>query len=230
MGGLRSSKRDAVQARLPFRDRHEAGRLLGDALQEFRDRDPFVLGLPRGGVPVAYEVARALDAPLDVALVRKLGAPGHPELAVGAVVDGADPQVVLNEEFLRVLRPDPGYLDAEVERQLAELERRRLYRGSRPPPALDGKTVILVDDGIATGSTTKAVLRALPRTEASGAVLAVPVAPRDSLDELATFAERTICLATPEPFYAVGLYYLDFTQTSDEEVLTLLRERASRSP
>lgn len=210
---------------LPFHDRRDAGRRLGEALRRFADSKPFVLGLPRGGVPVAYEVARALGAPLDLALVRKLGAPGHPELGLGAVVNGSVPQIVLNDEVVRALRPEPGYIDDEVDRQVAELERRRrLYRDRRPPPALEGRTIILVDDGIATGSTVEAVLNALSRSSSGGVVLAVPVAPSDTLKRLAPYAAEVVCLATPEPFRAVGLHYRDFTQTTDEEVISLLEQ------
>jgi putative phosphoribosyl transferase len=210
-----------------FADRRDAGRQLAAALMRFKDEHPLVLALPRGGVPVAFEVAQTLGAPLDVALVRKIGAPGHAELGLGAVVDGKDPQMILNEEVVRLVRPKPGYLQSEKARQLQELERRRgLYRDGRPAPAVEGRTVIVVDDGIATGGTAKAVLRALSVQHAGKLVLAVPVAPADTLEALASEADETVCLAVPEPFFAVGEHYEDFTQTTDEEVVRLL-ERAS---
>ncbi len=210
-----------------FADRRDAGRQLAAALERFKDEHPFVLALPRGGVPVAFEVAQALGAPLDVALVRKIGAPGHAELGLGAVVEGEDPQMILNEEVVRLVRPKPGYLQSEKTRQLQELERRRrLYRDGRPAPAVEGRTVVVVDDGIATGGSAKAVLRALSARRAEKLVLAVPVAPADTLEALASEADEIVCLAAPEPFFAVGEHYEDFAQTTDEEVVRLL-ERAS---
>jgi putative phosphoribosyl transferase len=210
-----------------FADRRDAGRQLAAALAAFKHEHPLVLALPRGGVPVAFEVAQALGAPLDVALVRKIGAPGHPELGLGAVVEGKDPQMILNEEVVRLVRPKPGYLQSEKTRQLQDLERRRrLYRDGRPAPAVEGRTIIVVDDGIATGGSAKAVLRALSVQQAGKLVLAVPVAPSDTLEALASEADETVCLAAPEPFFAVGEHYEDFAQTTDEEVVRLL-ERAS---
>lgn len=206
-----------------FADRRDAGRRLASALTKFRDSGAIVLALPRGGVPVAFEIAQALHAQLDVALVRKIGAPGHEELGLGAVVDGAHPQVVLNEEIVREIQPGTAYLEAEIARQLAEIERRRrLYRGGEPPPEIGGRTTIVVDDGIATGGTVKAALRALARSKPSHLVLAVPVAPRDSLADLSAEADEIICLNSPDPFFAVGMHYRDFGQTSDQEVTELL--------
>jgi predicted phosphoribosyltransferase/dienelactone hydrolase len=206
-----------------FTDRADAGRKLARALLHLKSANPVVLALPRGGVPVGFEVAKALDAPLDVVLVRKIGAPGQPELGLGAVVDGADPQIVVNEELVEIVRPGRRYVEEESKRQLAEIERRRaLYRPGRAPISVEGRTVIVVDDGIATGGTMKAVLQALARTGAARLVLAVPVAPADSLDELSGLADEVVCLMTPEPFYAVGAHYRDFTQTTDEEVIDLL--------
>jgi putative phosphoribosyl transferase len=206
-----------------FTDRREAGRQLAASLRRFRADDPLILALPRGGVPVAFEVAEALGAELDLILVRKIGAPGHAEYGIGAVVDGADPQLVLNEEAIRLISPSPGYIEAEKNRQLEEIERRReIYRRGSPAIPVAGRTVIVVDDGIATGGTMKAVLQALPRAGAAHIVLAVPVAPADTLAELSALADETVCLATPEPFRAVGLHYRDFDQTTDEEVVALL--------
>jgi putative phosphoribosyl transferase len=210
---------------LPFMNRTDAGRRLAAALTRFKRDEPIILALPRGGVPVAFEVARILDAPLDVALVRELGAPDHPELGIGAIVDGNNPQVVLNDDVMEMLRPTAHYMAVEQAEQLQELERRRkLYRNDRPPPSLEGRTIILVDDGIATGGTVKAVLRGLSRAKAKRVILAIPVAPADTLRMLESEADEIVCLATPEPFYGVGAHYRDFTQTTDAEVITLLRE------
>jgi putative phosphoribosyl transferase len=191
----------------------------------YKGENPIVLALPRGGVPVAYEVAKALEATLDLVLVRKIGAPGQPELGLGAVVDGRDPQLVLNEDLVRALRPDPSYIDGERQRQLAEIERRRkVYFGTHPPPDARGRVVIVVDDGIATGGTVKASLKALARQQPARLVLAVPVAPPETLEEIRPLADDLVCLAAPPDFAAVGLHYLDFAQTDDEEVIALLAE------
>ena len=212
-----------------FSDRRDAGRRLAAALMDYRDQHPLVLALPRGGVPVAFEVATALGAELDLLLVCKIGAPGQPELGVGAVVDGSDPQVVWNEDAMRLVRPSQQYLAAEVQRQLKEIERRRrAYFGSAPAHPTEGRTVIIVDDGIATGGTIRTALRAVRRTNPARLILAVPVAPDDALKSLAEEADAIVCLATPRPFFAVGLHYGDFTQTSDEEVKALLEE--ARTP
>jgi putative phosphoribosyl transferase len=208
-----------------FADRFDAGRKLAENLQRFAGTEPLVLALPRGGVPVAFEVARVLSAELDVILVRKLGAPDHPEYGIGAVVDGDDPQLVLNEEALAVVRPSAEYIAAEKQRELAEIERRRkLYLGDRAPVPLKGRTVIVVDDGIATGGTVRAALKALRKAGAGRIVLAVPVAPADTIAKLAGDADEIVCLEAQRRFHAVGLHYDDFRQTSDEEVVKLLAE------
>jgi putative phosphoribosyl transferase len=208
-----------------FLDRRDAGARLAAALVRFKEDKPVILALPRGGVPVAFEVARTLDAELDLLFVRKIGAPGHQELAIGAVVDGKNPQLVLNQEIIALAAAPAGYIEAERARQLAEIERRRqLYRGAEPPPDLKGRTVIVIDDGIATGATMKAALRGVRRNEPRRLILAVPVAPPDTLDELAKECDEVVCLSAPQWFNSVGSHYVDFTQTSDEEVLNLLAQ------
>ncbi|HLI27301.1 MAG TPA: phosphoribosyltransferase [Chloroflexota bacterium] len=209
-----------------FRDRREAGRLLAARLAHYRGRpDVLVLALPRGGVPVGYEVARALGAPLDVFLVRKLGVPGHEELAMGAVASGG--VQVLNDDVIAGLGLSERVVAAVTARELQELERReRLYRGARPPHEVHGRTVILVDDGLATGATMRAAIHALRSRGAARIVAAVPVAPPPTCAELRAEADEVVCLVTPEPFLAVGLWYEDFTQTSDDEVRALLADSA----
>jgi len=212
---------------LLFADRRDAGRRLAAALQDRHYADPVVLALPRGGVPVGYEIARVLPAPLDVLLVRKIGAPHQPEFGLGAVVDGAAPQIVMDEEIVRLVDPPPGYVEQEIERQLAEIERRRhLYAGARPPLSLAGRTAIVVDDGIATGGTARAALRAIARFSAYR-VLAVPVASDDILDAFAAEADEVVCISRPARLHAVGAHYEDFTQTTDDEVIRLLDEAAA---
>ena len=211
-----------------FRDRREAGQVLARELTAYAGRpDVVVLALPRGGVPVAYEVARALGAPLDVFVVRKLGVPGHEELAMGAVATGG--VRVLNEQVVRALGIPPDLLDMVAARQLQELARReRLYRGEQPPPDVKGRTVILVDDGLATGATMRAALAALRQQQPARRVVAVPTAAPQTCDELRTEADDVVCATTPEPFDAVGFWYEDFSQTTDDEVRELL-ERAARA-
>lgn len=213
-----------------FADRHDAGQRLAAELKARRLTDPVVLALPRGGVPVGYEVAHALDAPLDVLLVRKLGAPGYEEFGIGAVVDGSQPQIVLNSEAIEMLRVTPAYVAQERDRQLAEIERRRqLYSGTAAPVDVEGRTVILVDDGVATGGTVLVALRALRNASPARIVLAIPVAPPDTLAKLAAEANDVVCLESPSDFRAVGVHYVDFTQTDDEEVIELLRRQRAHA-
>jgi len=209
-----------------FADRRTAGRELSGRLQHLRKDKPLVLALPRGGVPVGFEIAEGLDAPLDIVLVRKIGVPWQPELALGAVVDGANPQVLINKALVTELAIDDGYIRNETARQLQEIERRRqIYLGDRPPLPLDGRTVILVDDGIATGSTVRAALRAVRRAGADKIVLAIPVAPEDTLAELQAEVDEIVCLAVPSPFIAVGAHYAEFSQLADSYVVALLAQR-----
>lgn len=214
----------------PFKDRRDAGRQLAAALMYLKEEHPVILALPRGGVPVAYEVALALEAPLDILLVRKIGAPSAPELGLGAVVDGAHHQLILNDDVVNMVRPPPGYIEAEAERQLVEIERRRIiYCGDRPPIAVEGRTVIVVDDGIATGGTMKTALAALAHAGVARLMFAVPVAARDALDTLCENVGDGICLVVPEFFRAVSPYYIDFAQTDDAEVIGLLQAAAQES-
>jgi len=209
-----------------FADRRTAGRELAGRLQHLREDKPLVLALPRGGVPVGFEIAEGLDAPLDIVLVRKIGVPWQPELAIGAVVDGADPQVLINEVLARELAIEESYVKSESARQLQEIERRRqTYLGDRPLLPLAGRTVIVVDDGIATGSTARAALRAVGKAGAGKIVLAIPVAPKDTLAELQAEVDEIVCLASPSPFIAVGAHYAEFPQLADSDVVTLLAQR-----
>lgn len=197
-------------------------------LAHYRNADAIVLALPRGGVPVGYEVAAALGATLDLVLVRKIGAPSQPELAVGAVADGASPELVLNENVVRVLGLNPGYLEKEKVRALGEIERRRrAYRGGREFPALADRTVILVDDGLATGMTALAALRSLRRQRPRRLVLAVPVASPDTIDLLRPEADEIVCPNISDTLYAVGQAYGDFRQLSDDEVIEFLQRPTS---
>jgi putative phosphoribosyl transferase len=205
-----------------FRNRTEAGRLLARRLSGYAGQpDVLVLGLPRGGVPVAYEVAQELNAPLDVFLVRKLGLPGHEELAMGAIASGG--VCVLNDEVVEALRIPPQVIEMVAARELQELERReRCYRGSRPAPEVRGRTIILVDDGLATGSTMRAAVAALRRLGPARIIVAVPTAAPSTCDQFRHEADECVCDITPEPFYSVGLWYEDFSQTTDDEVRDLL--------
>lgn len=214
---------------MPFSDRLDAGRQLAQALAPYKKDRPVVLALPRGGVPVAAEVATALDAPLDLVLVRKIGVPDQPELAAGAVVDGATPVVVRNEDVIRLAGVSDFDFAAIRDRELAEIERRRKrYLGDRPHPQLAGRTVIVVDDGIATGATTRAALRAIRMRKPRKLVLAVPVAPTSTLAALRTETDDIVCLEDHEDFGAIGLFYADFTQVSDSTVTDLLARHPIR--
>ena len=205
-----------------YRDRSEAGKHLATRLAHFANRDDvLVLALPRGGVPVAYKVARALHAPLNIYLVRKLGVPGHEELAMGAIASGG--VRVLNEDVVKYLGIPKSVIDSVAEIELQELERReRAYRGNRPEPDVRGKTVILVDDGLATGSTMRAAAEALRQQQPARIVVAVPVSAPQTCDEYRMGVDEIVCAVTPEPFYGVGQWYIDFSQTTDEEVRELL--------
>lgn len=209
-----------------FANRTEAGRLLAEKLVQYAGReDVIVLGLPRGGVPVAFEVARRLDVPLDVFIVRKLGVPGFEELAAGAIASGG--VRVLNEDVIRSIPHADEAIEAVTARETAELERReQTYRDGRPAPELRDRIVILVDDGLATGASMRAAVKALRQSGAAKIVVAVPVGPPDTCRELQEEADETICLSTPEFFQAVGQYYEDFSQTSDEDVRELLSQAA----
>jgi len=212
---------------LRFQNRREAGRALAEALLTFRGRDAIVLALPRGGVPVAYEIASALDAPLDVFVVRKLGMPGREELAIGAIASGG--VRVLDEALAHAYGITESVLERITEREQMELDRRELrYRGDRPLPPLADRTIILVDDGLATGSTMRAAVVAVRSRQPKAIVVGVPVGASETCEALEREGARVICLTTPEPFYAVGLWYEDFAQTTDEEVHELLERSAER--
>ena len=213
-----------------FRDRKEAGRFLARKLMAYADRsDVLVLALPRGGVPVAWEVAQVLHAPLDVFLVRKLGLPGHEEFAMGAIASGG--VRVLNDDVVRALGVSRDTIEAIAARERRELERReRIYRGDRPAPDVRGRTVILIDDGLATGSTMRAAVAALRQQKPARIVVAVPVGAAETCAEFQDEVDEAICALTPEPFYAVGVWYGDFSQTTDEEVHDLLEQAAAEDP
>lgn len=208
---------------MPFIDRIDAGRQLAKALASYKDNRTVVMALPRGGVPVAAEIASALDAPLDLILVRKIGVPFQPELAMGAVVDGVKPVVVRNEEVIGLTGVDEQEFAKIRDQELAEIERRRTkYLGNRPHPELAGHTVIVVDDGIATGATTRAALQAMRQHHPLKLVLAVPVAPTETVRKLRSEADDIVCLEDHEDFGAIGLFYSDFRQVPDSQVIDLL--------
>lgn len=209
---------------MPFKDRADAGRKLAKALAKYKKQQPVILALPRGGVPVAAEVAAVLDAPIDLMLVRKIGVPFQPELAMGAVVDGAAPIIVRNEDVISLAEIDEAKFKAVCDSELAEIERRRQrYLGSRERVEVSGRTAIVIDDGIATGATTRAALRATRARNPNKLVLAVPVAPTDSLAALRAEADDVVCLEDHEFFGAIGAYYADFSQVSDQEVINILK-------
>jgi len=212
-----------------FLDRRHAGQVLAQELHAYRDRsDLIVLALPRGGVPVGFEVARALHAPLDVFVVRKLGFPGHEEYAMGAIATGG--ARVINPDVARLHIPD-ATIESVTARERQELERReRLYRGDRPAPDLRDRLVILVDDGLATGSTMRAATAAIRAQAPARVIVAVPVAAAETCSALRSEVDEVVCVSTPQPFYAVGLWYHDFTQTSDSEVHALLAQDTTCGP
>ncbi|HJU04065.1 MAG TPA: phosphoribosyltransferase [Nitrospiraceae bacterium] len=209
-----------------FRDRRDAGLALADKLAAYANRaDVLVLALPRGGVPVAAEVARAIHAPLDIFLVRKLGVPGHEELAMGAIATGG--VRVLNQDVIRLAGITPEVIEAVTRNELEELARReRVYRGTRGTRSVRDRLIILIDDGLATGSTMRAAITALRQHKPAGIVVAVPVSAADTCDDLKAEVDRIVCAVTPEPFFGVGMWYEDFTQTTDQEVRDLLDQVA----
>jgi putative phosphoribosyl transferase len=216
---------------MPFINRFDAGRKLAAALKVYKDQHPAILALPRGGVPVASEVAAALEAPLDLILVRKIGVPFQPELAMGAVVDGSAPIVVRNEDIIRYTRIGEDEFQAVCDRELAEIERRReRYLGQRPRVEIAGRTAIVIDDGIATGATVRAALRAIRARNPRKLVLAVPVAPTETIAALRAEADDVVCLEDHEFFGAIGFYYADFSQVSDREVIDILARFPVRNP
>lgn len=214
---------------MSFADRSEAGKRLTEALKHYRGKNAVVLALPRGGVPVAAVVAAYLNAPLDLLLVRKIGVPAQPELAMGAVIDGDIPIVVRNDDVIRRAWVSAAEFDTSCQKELAENERRRrLYVGDRPPVDVEGRIAIIVDDGIATGATVRAAIRGLRRRKPGSIVLAVPVAPSDTIDALRKEADDVICLEMPEFFQAIGLYYRDFHQLRDQDVIALMDAAQAR--
>jgi predicted phosphoribosyltransferase len=207
-----------------FQDREDAGRQLARALVKYKSRHPVILALPRGGVPVAAEVAESLEAPLDLILVRKIGTPMQPELAMGAVVDGEQPVIVRNQDVIDLTGVSDETFDAVCKKELAEIDRRReRYLGNRDRADVQGQVAIIVDDGIATGATTLAAIQALRKREPKELILAVPVAPLDTLQRLHTEVDAIVCLDTPRDFGAIGYYYRDFRQVSDDEVIAILK-------
>ncbi|HEY6283105.1 MAG TPA: phosphoribosyltransferase family protein [Nitrososphaerales archaeon] len=210
-----------------FRNREEAGRKLAGALMEFKGKDVVVLGIPRGGVVVANEVAKALGAPLDIVVTRKIEAPGEPEYALGAVTQEGD--VIMDRQAAESLGATPAYLDDQVRKKKEEVkERMQRLRGDAPYPRLEGRVVVIVDDGIATGSSVSAAVMSVKKRKPKEVVVAVPVAPADAVEALASEGARVVCLETPGPFLAIGEFYGDFDQVEDLEVKRILEERSSR--
>jgi putative phosphoribosyl transferase len=210
-----------------FADRRDAGRRLASELTDLKGSNPLVLALPRGGVPVAHEIAQTLGAQLDLLMVRKIGVPWQPELALAAVVDGGHPETVVNDEVARLIPVPPDYLQRQTALELREIEaqRERFLKG-RPPIPIDGRVVIVVDDGIATGATVRVALKAVRRHRPARLVVATPVAPPSTLEYLITEADDVVCLSAPEDFAAVGVHYADFAQVSDDEVIAILDQYA----
>lgn len=210
-----------------FRDREDAGRRLAEWLLRYRDEAPVVLALPRGGVPVGAQISHALNAPLDVIIARKLGAPGQPELAIGAVAPGG--VRLINERLVRWIGIPDDWIERAAKEELAEVERRmRRFRGERPAPEIEGRTAILVDDGIATGMTAQAAIRAVRATEPRRLILAVPVCAKETAEKLSREVDELICLKIPDELWAIGLWYKDFHQIPDEEVVDLLETASGK--
>lgn len=206
-----------------FSDRKEAGKILAEKLEKLRLENPVVLAIPRGGVVVGYEVARKLKAPLDVIVPRKLGAPGNPELAIGAVAE--DGTIILDSSLIDYLEVDEEYIKKEKERQVKEIKRRlNLYRGRFSRLEIERRDVVIVDDGIATGATIRAAIASVRKRKPASLTLAVPVAPPSTIEKLREEVDRIVCVSTPEPFFAIGRFYTDFRQTTDEEVIRLLEK------
>ena len=206
-----------------FSDRKEAGEILAEKLEKLRLENPVVLAIPRGGVVVGYEVARKLKAPLDVIVPRKLGAPGNPELAIGAVAE--DGAIILDSSLIDYLEVDEEYIKKEKERQVKEIKRRlNVYRGRFSRLEIERRDVVIVDDGIATGATIRAAIASVRKRKPASLTLAVPVAPPSTIEKLREEVDRIVCVSTPEPFFAIGQFYTDFRQTTDEEVIRLLEK------
>ncbi|MDE2166936.1 MAG: phosphoribosyltransferase [Alphaproteobacteria bacterium] len=216
---------------MPFADRRDAGRRLAAALARFKDRRPTVLALPRGGVPVGFEIAMRLHAPLDVVLVRKIGHPWSPELAIGALAEGEPPVRFTDDDMVTELGVSRAYLDEEIARQTREIDRRKqLYFAAGSRPGVRDRTAIVVDDGIATGATMRAALRAVHKRRPAKLVLAVPVAPSSTLDSLRAEADEIVCLESPDDFAAIGQFYADFRPVEDETVIEILRQATAIPP
>lgn len=213
-----------------FIDRQEAGIILAEQLKSYANQsNTIILALPRGGVPVAFEIATTLSLPLDIFIVRKLGVPNHEELAMGAIASGGT--VIFNEPLMTQLNLEGSSIEGVLHAEQKELVRRELlYRSNRPAPNLPGKTIILVDDGIATGSTMYAAIQALRKHKPTSIIIAVPVAPRTTYDEMKTLVDKIVCPLTPTNFYAVGLWYENFSQTSDDQVIELLEKQINHMP